>query len=214
MTRPMHPRLPATLSLLLALAACATQPPPPDWQMSARSGLDAAAAAFMEGRDAVEAIEFRRAREAIARTGRPDLLARAELHRCATRVAALVFEPCTGFEALAADAAPAEQAYARHLQGRAMAADAALLPAAQRQPVADITDPLARLVAAGVRLRRGEATPADIAGAIDTASAQGWPRPLLAWLTVQRQRALAAGDAAEAARLQRRIDAVAPPPGR
>ena len=39
---------------------------------------------------------------------------------------------------------------------------------------------------------------------------KGWPRPLLAWLTLQQQRALAAGDRAEADRLQRRIDAVAP----
>ena len=53
-----------------------------------------------------------------------DLLARLELLRCATRVAALVFEPCAGFEALAADAAPAEQAYARYLAGQAQAADA------------------------------------------------------------------------------------------
>ena len=46
--------------------------------------------------------------------------------------------------------------------------------------------------------------------AIDTASAQGWRRPLLMWLGVAQQRAQAAGNAAEAARLQRRIDLVAP----
>jgi len=204
--------LPARLALLatLALAACSSNPPTPEWQMTAHSGLDSAAQAWMEGRDRVEAIEFGRARAAVARTGRPALLARAELHRCATRVATLVFEPCTGFDALARDAEPPEQAYARHLQGTATPADTALLPAAQRAAVSSIADPLARLVAAGVRLRRGEATPADIASAIDTASRRGWPRPLLAWLTLQQQRALAAGDRAEADRLQRRIDAVAP----
>jgi len=41
--------------------------------------------------------------------------------------------------------------------------------------------------------------------AINTASAQGWRRPLLAWLQLQLQRAEAAGDSAEAARIRRRI---------
>jgi len=41
--------------------------------------------------------------------------------------------------------------------------------------------------------------------AIDTASDQGWRRPLLAWLGVQAQRAEAAGDAQEEQRIRRRI---------
>jgi hypothetical protein len=47
-----------------------------------------------------------------------------------------------------------------------------------------------------------------IAQAVETASARGWRRPLLAWLKVQQQRAEAAGDIAAAAGLQRRIDLV------
>jgi len=44
--------------------------------------------------------------------------------------------------------------------------------------------------------------------ATETASAQGWRRPLLAWLGLQRQQATEAGDLAAATRLQRRIDLV------
>jgi hypothetical protein len=44
-----------------------------------------------------------------------------------------------------------------------------------------------------------------MATAVDTASAQGWRRPLLAWLNVQLQRAEKAGDAQEADRLRRRL---------
>jgi len=44
--------------------------------------------------------------------------------------------------------------------------------------------------------------------AVDTASAQGWRRPLLGWLKVQALRAERAGDADAAQRLQRRIDLV------
>jgi hypothetical protein len=96
----------------------------------------------------------------------------------------------------------------------------ALLPAAQ-QPVAAalaagaapaataavqaIDDPLSRLIAVAVLLRAGQASPATIELASDTASAQGWRRPLLAWLKVQALRAQQGGDAAALQALQRRI---------
>ncbi len=207
----------ALAALALALSACASGPPTPAWQMSARSGLDAAAVAWLEGRTATEAVEFTRARAAVARTGQLDLIARAELHRCALRVATLVFEPCAGFEALAADATPEDAAYARYLANRLRPGDAERLPAAHRAALAaadpaaalqGVEDPITRLVAAGAALQRAQASPALVRLAVDTASAQGWPRPLLAWLLVQQK---AAGDTATAQRLQRRIDAVAPP---
>jgi len=185
--------------------------------MNAKGSAERAAQAWLVGDSRIEAAEFARVRRELASTGRADLLARAELLRCATRVASLAFEPCAGFDALAQDAAPAEQAYARYLMGVARPADAALLPEAHRSLVsgaapdaalAAVKDPLSQLVAAGVLLRGGRATPGVIATAVDTASAQGWRRPLLAWLTLQQQRAQAAGAAEEAARLQRRIDLV------
>lgn len=206
--------------LVLCLAACSNTPPPPDWQMNAKSSLERAADAWLSGNSTVEAVEFARARSEVARTGQPERVARVELLRCATRVAALVFEPCAGFEALAQDTAPAEQAYARYLAGQALGPDAALLPEAQRpfagaaaapeSALANIPDPLARLVAAGVLLQRGLASPAVAALAADTAAAQGWRRPLLAWLQVQQARARAAGAVDEAARIQRRMDLVSP----
>jgi hypothetical protein len=54
-------------------------------------------------------------------------------------------------------------------------------------------------------MKAGKITPADIANAADTASNQGWRRPLLAWLGVQEQRAQAAGDAAAVQQIRRRI---------
>jgi hypothetical protein len=201
------------VAITVALTACGNAPPVPDWQMNAKGSSERATEAWLSGDSRIEAAEFARARAEVARTARPDLLARLELLRCATRVAALDFDACTGFDALAADAAPSEQAYARYLAGNAQAADAALLPSAHRglvsagqTDVSAIEDPLARLVAAGVLMRRGAATPATLQAAVDTASARGWRRPLLAWLKVQQQRAQVAGAADEAVRLQRRID--------
>ena len=80
----------------------------------------------------------------------------------------------------------------------------------KRQDLAAIADPLSRLIAAGVLLRRSAATPAVVDTAVDTASQRGWRRPLLAWLGVQLRQAQAAGATDEAARVQRRIDLLAP----
>jgi len=200
------------------LAACSNNPPVPDWKVNASGALERGSTAYLEGRTAVADREFATARAEIARTGRADLLARAELTRCAAQVAALAFEPCTGFEALRADAPPAELAYAAYLAGRATAADAAQLPAHHRAIAAAGTseaatvsalqampDPVARQVGAAVLLETGRASPPVIALAIDNASAQGWRRPLLAWLTMAAQRAQLAGDAAAADALRRRI---------
>ncbi|MDP3349232.1 MAG: hypothetical protein Q8S92_09575 [Hydrogenophaga sp.] len=205
---------------VMALAACSSNPPPPQWPAEAKGSSERATEAWLSGDSRIEAAEFNRARAEVARTGQVALVARLELLRCATRVASLVVEPCTGFDVLAQDAAPAEQAYARYLAGTAQAADAALLPEVHRSLVGNSTpaaalvaikDPLSQLVAAGVLFRSGRATPGVIAQAVDTASARGWRRPLLAWLQVQQERAKAAGDANAAAAVQRRIDLVAPP---
>jgi hypothetical protein len=207
----------------MLLTACANRPPVPDWQMDAKGASERFVKAYAAGNSRVEALEFAKARSALASTGRPDLLARLELLRCANRVASLVFEPCAGFEALRADAAPAERAYADYLAGQLAAADVALLPPAQQSvavavPAAQtaalqgVDEPLSRLVAAGVLLRRGQASPAVLAQAVETASVQGWRRPLLAWLGVQALRAEQAGDALEAARLRRRMEMVTAAP--
>jgi hypothetical protein len=194
------------LTIGVLLAGCANRPPVPDWQGNAKTATERAVAAYLVGNARLEAAELARARSEVARTGRADLLARVELSQCAARVASLVFGPCGGFEPLRADAAAPERAYADYLLAQGTPADAALLPEAHRGAApASIADPLAQLIAAGVRFESGHADPATIALAIETASAQGWRRPLLAWLGLQLKRAEQAGAGEEAARLRRRI---------
>ncbi|KRC17091.1 hypothetical protein ASE28_05360 [Acidovorax sp. Root219] len=200
------------------LAGCANKPPEPEWEMNAQGSSQKALDAYLSGNARVDKLEWERARAEVARTARPDLLARLELLRCAAQVASLAVEPCSAFEALRQDAAAPERAYADYLAGKPLAApDVALLPAAQRAvaapgsggaALAAIEDPLSRLVAAGVLLQAGRADPAAIATATDTASAQGWRRPLMAWLLLQVQRAEAAGDKDAAERLRRRVAVV------
>lgn len=206
---------------LALLTACASGPPPAEWQLSAQGALREAVQAYLTGNDRVANAEFTRARADIASTGKLDLLARAELVRCAVQVASLDIDTCSAYQTLAADAAPAERAYAAYLSGRWQGLDVALLPPQHRavpgssgaaNVLPGITDPLAQLVAAGALLQAGQLSPAGVATAVDTASAQGWRRPLLAWLGVQLQRAEAAGQGDEAQRLKRRMDLVSGKP--
>ena len=197
-----------TFSLAVALAACASKPQPPAWEPDARGALDGFTADWLRGDTAAADAEFARARRETDSTGRFDLVAQAELLRCGVRVAGLDYD-CPGFAALATDATSAQRAYAAYLDGRWQGLDAALLPQQHRAVVAagslaGVADPLARLVAAGALLKAGRIAPAEIAAATETASQQGWRRPLLAWLGVQERRALAAGDAAAAEGFRRR----------
>ena len=209
-TRVMKPS--AWLASAVLLCACAGGPKPPDWQVEAKGSVERSVGAYLAGDSRVEAAELARARSQLSRTGRADLLATAELLHCAARVASLVFETCAGFEPLRADATPAQTAYAEYLQGRLVAENIALLPPAQRAVAGGdaaslkaIIDPLAQLVAAGVLLQTRQASPLVIAQAVDTASAQGWRRPLLAWLGVQARHAEEGGDMQEANRVRRRM---------
>ena len=178
---------------VVVVSACASAPPPPDWQLNAAQSLQIFEQYYLSG-DARAAAEFSRARSELARTGREDLVARAELVRCAVRTASLEFDECPGFEALRAGARAEELAYADYLSGRAKRAAA--------------PDPLSRLVAAGVLLKGGAGTPTLMEQAVEIASAQGWRRPLLAWLGALEKRAREAGDNEAAARVRRRIDLI------
>jgi hypothetical protein len=195
--------------------------------MNAHGSTEKALQAYLTGNSRVEEQEWARVRRELASTGRLDLVARAELLRCAAQAASLALaQACPPFEALQQDAAGPEKAYANYLLGRPLAADElALLPHAQR-PVAvalaqssaanaaallkGVEDPLSRLVAAGTLFRAGQAGRGVAALAVDTASAQGWRRPLMAWLTVQADLAQVAGDAEAAAQARRRLALMAP----
>ncbi len=200
-----------TLVAVAMLAACAGSAPPPDWQTNAHLALKNFETAYLVGNSRTADAEFARARAELSSTGRVDLVARAELTRCAVQVASLAFDDCPGFTALAADVDGEERAYAEYLAGRWQALEVNRLPQQHRPVVAGgvlPADPLSRLVATGALLRAGRITPVGIAAATEAASANGWRRPLLAWLGVEEKRAADAGDAESAARVRRRIELV------
>ncbi len=207
----------AALAAATLLGACASGPPAPQWRLAARSALGSFEDAYLRGDSRIAEQEFARARAELARTGDAALVARAELTRCALRVASLEFDDCPGFAPLAHDAGAAARAYAAFIGGRWEAVDASQLQAPHRAvfargadagALAEVRDPLSKLVAAGALMRVGKIAPSGIAAAVDAASANGWRRPLLAWLGVQERRAQAAGDSQAAAAIRRRIELV------
>lgn len=202
------------------LAACSQKPPAADWALNAESASDRATQAYLRADQRVQALEWDKARAEVRRTASPQLLARLALMRCAVEHASLEWKECGEYQVLAVDADPQEQAYARYLQAQPLTAQQiALLPEAQ-QPVARalangegaalaavkaVSAPLSRLLAASVVLRAQGPSPALMVEGIDTAAAQGWRRPLLAWLLLSANQARQAGDMENAQRLERRV---------
>lgn len=210
------------LVLAAALSAACSHSTVPEWEERAHEGFEQYQRSYFAG-DRTADRDFRKAADALATTGKPELRARGELIGCALATAALDFERCNAWQSLQADADQADRAYGALLSGRFSGLDAKALPAqygalakatdavARNDALKRIEDPLSRLIGAGAVFRAGDLSPEGVALAVDTASEQGWRRPLLAWLGAQAGLAEAAGDAAALARIRKRIDVVAPP---
>lgn len=198
------------------LSACASHPAP-DWQYDAQSAAERYTQHYLAGDVRLAETSFHQARSAVAATGEVAAVGHIELLRCGLHVAALDFTPCTGYTELAAiNTTPADHAYARFISGDWKGIDAQLLPAqyvsliaTAGQPqvsinrsIAAIEDPVSRLVASGIMIRRAQFDTATLQGAIDTASKQGWRRPLLTYLGLQEKQG---GDPATLAAIAARI---------
>ena len=208
------------VSTILLLAACAGGPMPPEWQLQSHASLERFRQHYLEGNSRLAQRSFAEAKGAVAATARPELAARVELVRCALATAALDSDACAGFDMIRNEATADDQAYRAFLSGQWQAEDAARLPsqyravasardeAARNSAMQRIADPVSRLVAAGALFRLAQLSPDGLGTAVGTASAQGYRRPLLAYLNVQAKRAEAAGDSALLESIQKRIDLV------
>ncbi|MHB1244999.1 MAG: hypothetical protein ACYCZH_01060 [Sulfuriferula sp.] len=198
------------------LSACAGQSAP-DWQYDAQSAAERYTQHYLAGDVRLAETSFHQARNAVAATGEVAAVGHIELLRCGLHVAALDFTPCTGYIELAAiNTTPPDHAYARFISGDWKGINAQLLPAQYvsliasegqsqvsiNRSIAAIEDPVSRLVASGIMIRRAQFDTATLQGAIDTASKQGWRRPLLTYLGLQEKQG---GDPATLAAIAARI---------
>ena len=209
------------LACLVLLTACGSGgPPPPDWKTDSADLIVRYQKYALLGENTLAERYFQQAVAATGGAGRVTETARLWLVRCATRRAMLIDDACTEYADLA-NIAPnaADQAYYQFVTLRWTGLDASLLPPQhqdllraaadkRREALARIDDPLARLLDASLLVMRQEADASTLAIATETASSQGWRQPLLTFLKLQRQQAAVQGNAAELARLDRRIQLV------
>jgi hypothetical protein len=207
-------------TLALLVVGCSSAPAVPEWQKLSTQAVDQATTATLQGQDRLAEHQWAGALAQASRTALPEPMARVELIRCAVVQASTLNAQCPGFAKLSAYAPETDRAYARYLAGQVVAADVPLLPPAHR-PVATallnatdaqamtrvlqgLSDPLSRLVAASVVVQRVPSLPV-VEVAVDTASAQGWQRPLLTWLTLQQRLAQELGQEELAAQSRQRL---------
>jgi len=209
------------LASLVMLTACGSGgPPPPDWKTDSADLAERYQKHALLGENSLAERYFQRAVAASGGAGRVAETAHLWLLRCATRRAMLIDDACTEYAELASVAPnPADQAYYQFITLRWDGLNAALLPSHHRslvsaaadkrhETLSQISDPLARLLDASLLVMRQEAGAATLELATETASEQGWRQPLLTYLKLQHEQALARSDVAEQARLAWRIQLV------
>ena len=208
------------VSGVLLLSACAGGQMPPEWQSQSHAALERFRQHYLDGNSRPAQRSFAQAKAAVASTGRPELVARVELFRCALGMAALDVDACMGFESVKSDATAEDRVYGEFVSGHLREQDARRLPsqyrgvatarddAARNRALQQIEDPVSRLVAAGALFRLAQLSPEGLSAAIDTASAQGYRRALLAYLNVQAKRAESSGDTDALESIRKRIDLV------
>lgn len=205
------------VSLALALAACGGSPPAPDWKNDSVSLIAKYSKAELKGQNTLAERYFEQALAATGGAARLEETARLHLIRCATRQTSLMFEPCTGYLALAKFAGAEDEAYHHFISGQWDGLDGSRLPGQYRDFLANrdaainpgtlqkISDPLSRLIAISIAVMRKQADDATLNLAAETASEQGWRKPLLVYLKLLESRAVQKQDGAALEKLRARI---------
>lgn len=208
------------LLITLLLSACGGSPPAPDWKKDSISLIGKYSKAELKGENKLAERYFEQALDAAGSAGKLEETARLNLIRCATRQASLVLEPCAAYQSIAKHSPNAEdEAYHRFITGQWEKVDSSKLPAqyrdffssqdaARHAALTKISDPLSRLIAISVAIQRKQADDVTLTLAADTASEQGWRKPLLVYLKLLENRASLIGDNTRIEALHARIKLV------
>lgn len=209
------------LGAVLLMSACGSKGPPvPDWKTDSANYIERYKKAYLMGQNTLADGYFKRALDATSGAGRVAETARLWLIQCALHKASLVSDNCEAYAKLSqTDSTAEDRAYYQFLTGTWDQLDVKSLPG-QYVPILKlasgdagpsntvlkaITDPLSRLIGAGVLLSRKQADDATLTLAAETASSQGWRQPLLVYLKLQETRALERGDTGAQSQLAVRI---------
>lgn len=209
-------------SFVLLIWGCGFATSAPVWKDNAYRQLDEYKTSFLTGREASSEPHFAKARRDIASGNDVGLLATAYLTKYALHTASLESFDASEFAKLyRLEPHPADMAYCHFLKGNFSAVDIKLLPsryvgilkaalksdlAMAAREISAVDDPLSRLIACGVWVRYLPSDEAILQIGISTASANGWRRPLWAYLSKLHSYYLEKGDQNKAAATKERLD--------
>lgn len=206
----------------LLICACGFAQPIPTWKDKASVHLNDYKTSFLTGREESTEPHFIKARREIAASNDLGLLTIAYLTKYALHTASLESFDASEFAKLyKLEPNPSYMAYCHLLKGNFTAVDMQVLPdryagvlkaalardlkVATRE-IAAIDDPLSRLIACGVWARYLPSDETILQIGISTASANGWRRPLWAYLNKLQEHYLETGDQNKAAATKARLD--------
>lgn len=208
---------------LLMLAGCGTKTIP-DWIKTSHAHLENYKNNFLLGRDRHAEINFRKAVAEIKTSGDLKLLQMAYLTSYALQTAVLdSFDDADYRQAAAVEEHPENSNYLAFLKGDFALLDDKSLPpqygpflracksgkqAEIDAAIAAIEDPLSRLIASGVAVKKNLHTETTLATAVRTASERGWKKPLLVYLNRLEEFYIARGEEQKATQIKRRIEII------
>jgi len=208
------------------LWACGASEPVPDWTIAAFHRLEDFKKAYLEGNEKIGELQFQKAVGEIKKSGDLDILAKAYLTRMAVRTACLEPPGGEGYRKIAeVETSETHRVFHDFLAGKMGERDILLLPERYREAASciargdakgtvsalrRISDPLSRLIAAGVAVKTGSADEETLQLAVATASREGWKKALLAYLERLRDLYEKSGHPDKAEAIARRMALLSP----
>ena len=213
------------LSVLIVLTACGSKPAP-EWIGASYNHLEGFKKHYLRGNERLAEKSFQRALEEVKSSGDLEAMAIVHLTKLAVLTAVLEkFEDREYLHLAAADSALPHFHYYSFLKGSLEGVDTDQLPAQYRhflkalrkgspseiqREASRIDDPLSRMIAIGLVVRGGQENELLLNGAIETASRQGWKRPLLAYLKRIERYYDSTKEMNKAADVRKRLELISP----
>lgn len=211
--------------VLILLTACGSRPAP-EWIGASYNHLEAFKRHDLRGNERLAEQSFQRALEEIQSSGDIEAMAIAYLTKFAVRTASLEdFDDREYLNLAAADSGLPHMQYYSFLKDFRSGVDPDQLPRQYRDflkairngspseiagEATRIDDPLSRLIAVGLAVRGGLESESLLNGAIETASRQGWKKPLLAYLKRIERHYDSVKEVKKAADVRKRLDLIGP----
>ncbi len=188
------------LGVLLLVTGCSSAPPVPDWLNASSNQLETYKKSYLGGKDKIAALQFKSAVAEVKKSGDLEVLGRTYLIRMALETAVLADMENAEYLKIATVSPNRQNGnFYFFLNGKLEQTDVDLLPSQYRdfasalksgggpgdrlRAIEKMNDPLSRLIAIGILVRLHQDDEALLKKAVETASAQGWKKALLVYLS-------------------------------